>query len=474
MNEKNNKSLKNGSYSILITLVVVVIAVIVNLIARGLPSQFSQFDFSTSRLYTLTGTTADFLSGLDEDVTLYYICEGGKEDDTIQKLMDRYEDASPRITVEQIDPALYPAFTSRYSDEAVGNNSVIAVCGEKYKVVNADAMYISDFNYNTYSYVQTGFDGEGMVTSAIDYVTSEDIPVLYVLNGNGETALGASFRDAVEKNNIDIQNLNLLAEAGVPEDAAGIVIGAPQKDYSAETTQKILDYLEKGGKAMIFSNYTADAMPNFDSVLSNYGVAREEGIILEGDSGRYMTYQYCVIPTVNYSDITARVYGDSYLLAPMSQGIRTLDTYRDSITMQPLLATADSSYAKVDVQNMTTSEKESGDIDGPFTVGMLIQEDINNDHEAETEIVYYSTGYLLDEDYNQSVSGDNAELFGGTANYLCNGEDTSSSVAVKSLQVQYLTLTDFSANFWTVICVFVLPVLCILAGTLVWLSRRKR
>lgn len=473
MNE-NNKSLKNGSYSILITLMAVVIAVILNLIASRLPVGLTQFDFSTARLYTLTGTTIEFLERLDQDVTLYYICEGGKEDDTVQKLMRRYEDASPRITLEQIDPALYPAFTSKYSDEAVENNSVIAVCKDRYKVVNADAMYISDFNYNTYRYVQTGFDGEGMVTSAIDYVTSQDVPVLYVLNGNGEAALGVSFRDAVEKNNIDVRTLNLLAESGVPEDAAGIVMGAPQKDYSAETAEKILSYLEKGGKAMIFSNYSAEAMPNFDSILSNYGVAREEGIILEGDSARYMTYQYCVIPTVNYTDITAGVYGDAYLLAPMSQGIRTLDTYRDSITMQPLLATADSAYAKVDVQNMSTSEKESGDIGGPFTVGMLIQEDINNDHETETEVVYYSTGYLLDEDYNRSVSGSNAELFGSTANYLCNGEGASSSVAAKSLQVQYLTLTDFSANFWTVICVFVLPILCILAGTLVWLNRRKR
>ena len=123
---------------------------------------------------------------------------------------------------------------------------------------------------------------------------------------------------------------------------------------------------------------------------------------------------------------------------------------------------------------MTTSEKEKGDKSGPFTIGMLIQEDTNNDDEADTEIVYYSTGYLLESNYNQAVSGSNAQLLGGTVNYLCNGEKTSAAVQTKSLQVKYLTLTDRAANIWTAICVFTLPLLFIIAGLVVWASRRKR
>ena len=174
---------------------------------------------------------------------------------------------------------------------------------------------------------------------------------------------------------------------------------------SEEEAQKIIDYLEDGGKAIIFSNYTVEDMPNFDSILANYGVEREKGIILEGDSDKYMSYQYCLVPDISYSAITENVYGNGSVLAPMSQGILTSDSHRDSITYQPLLTTSDASYSKEDVENMTTSEKEKGDKSGPFTIGMLIQEDTNNDDEADTEIVYYSTGYLLETNYNQAVSG---------------------------------------------------------------------
>ena len=105
---------------------------------------------------------------------------------------------------------------------------------------------------------------------------------------------------------------------------------------------------------------------------------------------------------------------------------------------------------------------------------MLIQEDIDNDGEADTEIIYYSSGYLLESNYNQAVSGNNAKLLGGTVNYLCNGEEATSAVQTKSLQVEYLTLTDRAANIWTVICVFTVPILFVIAGLAVWASRRKR
>ena len=240
-NKQNSKILINGSYSILLTVLLLAGLIIVNLIVNHLPVKVTQFDFSNEKLYTLTDITTGILKNLDQDVELYYICEGGKEDDTIQKLLDRYESASSHIKVEQIDPALYPGFTSKYTQEDVANNSVIAVSGDVSKVVNADSMYVESMNYNTYSYVKTGFDGEGMITSAVDYVTAKDIPNLYILSGNGETALGSAFGDVISKDNVNPLTLNLMTTDKVPEDADAILINTPTVDYSEEEAQKIID-----------------------------------------------------------------------------------------------------------------------------------------------------------------------------------------------------------------------------------------
>jgi len=304
-------------------------------------------------------------------------------------------------------------------------------------------------------------------------VSTED-RILYTLNANGETPLGEVFQEAIQKNNIEIKELNLVAEESVPEDADAILINASGTDYSDEVTQKILEYLEKGGNAILLSNYTLEERPNLDEILASYGMKRVDGIILEGDSSRYVTYPYCLIPAVNYTDITANVYENAYLLMPMCQGIEEMENHRSSVSLQPLLTTSDSSYSKVDVQNMTTAEKEEGDIDGPFTIGMQAFEDVDQDGQNDTRLVYFSTGYLLDTDYNASVSGTNARLFGDTVNSLCTDAKSSAVVSAKNLMVQYLAIDSFSANFWTVICVFLIPAGIILWGFRTWMVRRKR
>ena len=83
-NKQNSKILINGSYSILLTVLLLAGLIIVNLIVNHLPVKVTQFDFSNEKLYTLTDITTGILKNLDQDVELYYICEGGKEDDTIQ------------------------------------------------------------------------------------------------------------------------------------------------------------------------------------------------------------------------------------------------------------------------------------------------------------------------------------------------------------------------------------------------------
>ena len=62
--KKDRKRLSHGSYSILLTAIVVVAAVILNLIINSLPSQLTQFDFSSAKLYTLTDISRNFLDRL--------------------------------------------------------------------------------------------------------------------------------------------------------------------------------------------------------------------------------------------------------------------------------------------------------------------------------------------------------------------------------------------------------------------------
>ena len=367
--------LRNGSYSAVLAAFVVAGAVVLNLIAAEIPSQYTSLDVSDDKLYTLTEQTKELAASLTEDVTLYYIVQDSNRDDTVSRLLERYDDLSSHITVEERDPVLYPNFVSQYTSDSLTENSVIVVCGDQSRIVNYEDMYEQEFNYTYYTYETTGFDAEGQITSAISGVSSGDLPTLYVLTGHNELQLDDTMTRSIEKENIAIESLNLITEDAVPEDAGCLLIYSPAQDLSDAETTKILNYLRTGGKAVILTDYTAQEMPNLASVLEYYGVTLEEGIVLEGDSQHYVQLPYYLIPDINSTDFTSDLTGGStYVLMAAAQSIQTAEEPRDGVSISSILTTSDASYSKADPQNMSTYEKEEGDTEGPFDIGVAITE----------------------------------------------------------------------------------------------------
>ena len=174
------------------TVIVIALVVVINLVVGQLPSGITQIDASSQQLYTIGEDTENLVRSLDQDVTLYYVVTSGNENEYISRMLDRYQDLSSHLTVEKVDPELYPTFTSEYTDETVSDNSIIVVSGDKNRVISSSDMLVQQLNYYTYSYQVTEFDGEGQVTSAIAYVTSDDLPILYQLTGHDEQSLGSN------------------------------------------------------------------------------------------------------------------------------------------------------------------------------------------------------------------------------------------------------------------------------------------
>lgn len=127
----NKKILKNGSYSMAYTLILIAVVVVINLIVAEIPEKYTQIDVSSQKLYTISDDTLEFLDELDQDITIYHMVQSGQEDDILQKMLTRYEEASKHIKVEAKDPVLYPNFASQYTDIQPADNSLIIVNGNK-------------------------------------------------------------------------------------------------------------------------------------------------------------------------------------------------------------------------------------------------------------------------------------------------------------------------------------------------------
>ena len=474
-NKGNKKMLKHGSYSIAMTALMIAIVVILNLVIQEIPSKYREFDLSSQKLYTIGEQTEKILKNLKKDVNLYYIAQDGTESNDIEKLLEKYEEGSKHIKVEKKDPAVYPKFASQYTSEQLSNNSIIVECAEKNKVVDYQDMYETTVNYQTYSQQVTGFDGEGQLTSAINYVVSEDMPVLYTLTGHDELSMSESMKETIQKSNIEIRDLNLLTEEAVPEDTECLFIFSPKTDIAEDEAKKIISYLENGGKAIILSDYTEIEMPNFNSVLENYGVQPENGIILEGDQDHYIAQnQYYLLPNIESHEINSNLSSKSkYVLTALSPGIKSLENVRDTIKIDSILTTSDSAYQKTDLENMETTEKEDGDLEGPFPLAVSITEDLGDD--KKTQIVYFASSAIFNDQMNATVSGANYELLSSSLSWLCGTEEDSSiSIPSKSYDMTTLMVPSSDASFWSIFVTAVVPVTILLVGFGIWLKRRKQ
>ncbi|OUN09882.1 DUF7088 domain-containing protein [Flavonifractor sp. An9] len=198
---------QGGSYALAISAIVLALLVVVNVLVSILPTSLTRFDISSSQLYSITSNTKSVVNALEEDVTIYWIVQADEEDPIVENLLDKYDSLSGHISVVKKNPDVYPTFTQQYTDETVTNNSLIVECGDKSCYISYSDIYLYETDFYSYGYTSASFDGEGAITSAIDYVVSDELPQLYLLEGHGEAELPQTFQEQLEKDNIETQPL---------------------------------------------------------------------------------------------------------------------------------------------------------------------------------------------------------------------------------------------------------------------------
>lgn len=334
--ERNRIAFQGGSYSLIATAVVLAILIALNILVSALPANLTKYDISASKLYSITSNTKVVVNALEEDVTIYWIVQSGEEDDVIETLLNKYDSLSDHITVVKKNPDVYPTFAEQYTSETVQNNSLVVECGERSRFIGYDDIYVQEPDIYSYSY-NTSFDGEGAITSAIDYVVTEDLPQLYVVEGHGEQALPDNFQEQIE------QEVEMLSS-----------------------------YAEAGGKLLVMAGPTEEgSLSNLYSLLSDYGVSTTEGIVVEGDREHYTGYPYVLLPEMSSHAITDPLMEEHYYPnMPISQGMTVDETAGSAVTV--LLSTSEEAFSKSAGYQLTSYEKEEGDVDGPFAVGLSI------------------------------------------------------------------------------------------------------
>lgn len=467
-------SVKNfhlGAYSFSSIIICVAAAIFANLMVNELPEKYTCFDLTSNRLYSLSEETETYLEGIEENIHIYVLQSEEDKDTILDSTLQKFAAKSEHITIEYKDPVKSPTFYKNYTDGSITMNSLIVESEKRYKVLDYSDLYEYEIDYTTYSQSMTGYDGEGMIASAINYVTRDDMPVAYMITGHDELGMDASFTDAIEKQNITVEELTLLKTDAIPEDAEFVMILSPGSDYSEEDAGKVIDYIEKGGQLLVTSTLfenSAESLPNFQKILDCFNTTIVPGILVEASADYYYGEPTYLLPEVMNTYLTNGVYGEKYAFVPYAQGITVTET--DDITYTSILQSSAVSYSKQNLNQSATYEMTENDLMGPFDLGVYVERTYG---ENTAGLFLFTSANIFTDAADMMVANANLTIFTNCVEEYIDGEEESIVIPVKTFTEEALVVSVGTAMFIGLTIVLFVPVLLLILGFIIWYNRRK-
>lgn len=489
-----NKRTKIGAYTLVMTAVVLAVIVVINLLALNAPAKYTKLDATSLSLYTLSETTEEAARKIEEEVNIYLLCSGGEDGSgsavnnlpTLSLFLERYAELNDKISVGIVDPVADPTFTDTYDPNGLDNYSIIIESAKRFKVVDfADLYYyyskdygkISADQYQSFvmymSYYGGGvpdltlnFDGESLITSALDYVTTDHIPTVYMLEGHGETEFSSSLLASIENDNMISESLNLLTST-IPEDAECIIINIPTTDINSDEAAMLSEYLAGGGKLVLTTAYTALSLPNLMGVMAEYGLSAEQGMIVEGDSSmHYNQYPYYLLPDASTSSpLTSSLASSEYMFMPFSHGIVSDGETDKNVTATSLFSTSSAAYTIS--AGADTTERTETSVGGPFDVAVLAE-----DSDTGASIIWIGSPSIND-NANQ-MTGSNYRYFISMLGGIVERDRIVYNIPANEVSANYLVVNETQATLWSTVLIIIIPLAFAVCGIIHWQIRRRR
>lgn len=482
---------KQGSYSVGMTVLVIAIAIVFNLVVGQIPEAYRNIDVSSTKIYDISDTTKDLLKDLNDEIDMKVFAVKEDTDDRITTFISKYSALSSKLKVEWIDPVLHP---SALTENDATENTIQVSCEAtgKSTTVSFTDILVPDYSayYTGGSSSYSEFDGEGQLSSAVNYVTSDVEKKIYQVTGHGEDSLSTTITELMSKNNYTLEELNLLMQDAIPDDCDLLIMDAPSKDLSEDEVKLLTNYLTSGGKLMcLLGDTSLTDLPNLAGLLKTYGIEGMDGYI--ADPARcYQNQPYYIFPELNVSGDLATGISSQMVLLMNAHGLTVTDPKRDTITTSSFMSTSENGYA------VTETDQQQGTYDlGVVATETIKTEDDSEDAASDTDVSDESTddtdstsdssdaeslesrltvisaSSLIDQQITDAFTQlENTTVFMNAVTANFDGVKNL-SIEAKSLGTEYNTVQH--AGLFSLLVVFGIPAVVLIGGFAVWYRRRK-
>lgn len=457
---------KRGSYTLAMTSIVIAIVIVFNMIINLIPENKRQFDISSSNIYEISSKSKKIINKVDHDVTFYVLAEKSSTDKRIKTFINKYASLSDKIHIKWIDPVLHPSALTKYGTE---ENNIVISCKKTNRTttVSFDDILVSSASYYSTSSSASSFDGDGQLTSALNYVTSDKEYKAYYTSGHGESSLSSEVTSLLTKSRVSTSDLLLMTTTSIPDDCDLLIIDGATSDFTKDEVKLLSSYLKKGGKVVTLLAQTNKSMKNLYGLLKDYGLTVQSGYIADTERSYQGNYYY-LIPNLSVSGDMASGISSNSVMMINSKGMTQSTPARDSISTDSFMTTSSNGYA-------VTEKKQT---QGTYVLGATSTESIKVKNSKgkkvtkESRLTVYGSNMLIDEQITSSFSSlENLTLFTNSVTASLDNADNV-SISPKSLEVSYNTIAH--PGPFSILVVFVIPVGLIIGGFIVWFRRRRR
>lgn len=470
----NKKRLMYGVNAAFLILLVIGIFIFGNIVFKLIlnKANISAVDITKEKVYSLSDQTKGVLKALNKDVMIYAFYPVGQEDPLIKELLNRYQKVSSHIKVQFIDVDKNPQLAKQLGVTPSDNGSILFKSGVQTRKVSSN-----DFSfYDEYTGEET-ISVEPKLTGAIVYVISNKLPNIYFTQGHQE--LNTDKDLSILKNNLqtetyNVNTVNLATESKVPDFIDILVVANPKIDFMPEEVDRLRTYLNNGGRVAFLYDVESvgKSLANLDKLVSEYGITPKNDIMIEGDPGKVLSNSLSfILPSIQSSTITDKLIENGLLVASVTT--RSLDVVNENqakalnTSVQPLLKTSKQSWARTDL-TITTVKRQPSETQKEYTVAAISTKTIGNKQAKvfvsgdSTFITNTAIGFQGNNDYFLNVMGwmnDRKELI---------------SVRVDPKTIVHTNLDLTAKQIRNIlIFIYILPLIILTFGIIVWMRRRK-
>lgn len=487
------RSTRRGAAAIALTALVIAAVVLVNLVLAAITSTHPLYiDVTENSTFRLQPETEEFASSIDKDVTVYILqteanFESGDSANyryfiQANKLIHNIVNCSDHIDLHYVDLTSNPTFTKDYPNiNWTESHIALVVSGDNYRAIDATDMFSYDEQQYQYygTYVINGQHVEQSIMTAIMNVTADNKTKVTLLSGQGEQEMTA-FTKLLENNAFEVETVSLL-NGDISADSEFLVIYDPEVDIDSDTYKKLTDWLNNGDQyghnLFYFPNDQHDLSnyPNLNALIADYGMELRNGYIYENANDHLIPGYNHFISIMDYAEEDQTFQKElRSTKIPVVMNLTMPVNITDDTVATPLLTSTDSAFFFP--RDLSEEEQEKFNPEKEKLNGVAIgkRNDGTTDGKSSSVVVIGSYDALT-ASYISSPAYNNAAYFVNLFNALCERENVSIVIEGKNPAANSLGLTSVNdIVFPSILVRYIIPIVVLLAGIVIWIRRRFR